>query len=83
MHRRWILHHHSFPPLITQTYYVADVTVTLRQFGLGGLTTALEADGVREIWNLLSLQHDLYSKFNSLDLWFESTSKVRHSETFH
>jgi len=42
---------------------------------------ALEAvDGVHEIWNLLSLEHNLHSKFDSLDLWFEGTDNVSHSE---
>ena len=45
---------------------------------------AFEAvNGVHEFWNLLSLQRDLHQRFDRLDLWFEGTSKVRHSETFH
>ena len=53
----------------------------LRLFGLERLSLALEAvDSVHEIWNLLSLESNLHSKFNSLDLWFECTSKVCRSE---
>lgn len=57
--------------------------IILRQFGLEGLAEALEVvDGVHEIWNLLSLDPHLHSEFDRLDLWFEGTSKVRHSNTF-
>lgn len=39
-------------------------------------------DGAREIRNLFSLRHDLHSRFDYLDLWFEGTSEVRGSEPF-
>ena len=69
---------------LTQTHYAAGVLGTLEQFGLGGLAEILElVDGVHVIWNLLSLQRDLHSKFDNLDLWFEGTGRVRHSETSH
>jgi len=83
MYHCWAIHRHGLPSPITQTHYAAGVLSTLKQFGIEDLATALQAvDGAHEIWNLLSLEHNLHSKFDSLDLWFEGTDKVCHSETF-
>ena len=69
---------------IAQSDYPASILTVMRQFGLGRLVDAVTAaNGVHEIWNILSLEKNLHSKFDDLDLWFEGTSEVRHSETFH
>jgi len=52
----------------------------LEHFGLTALTDALKkSGGVHEVWNLLSLEPNLHSKLDRLDLWFEHTPQVRHS----
>jgi len=57
---------------------------TLKMFGLGDLADALLAvNGVHAIWNMLSLEHNTRSFFDDLELWFNSTDTVRHSEVFH
>jgi len=54
----------------------------LEQFGFSRFTEAFKkSGGVHEVWNLLSLEPNLRSKFDKLNLWFEHTDKVRHSET--
>ena len=54
----------------------------LDHFGLTALTGALKkSGGVHEVWNLLSLEPNLHSKFDRLDLWFEHTPQVCQSET--
>ncbi|KAF9645778.1 hypothetical protein BDM02DRAFT_3189404 [Thelephora ganbajun] len=56
--------------------HAAGVLAILSQFGLGHLSDALAAvGGVHEVWNLLSLESNLHSHFDSLDLWFESTGE--------
>jgi len=82
VHYYCTLHHYSFSLPITQTNYAAGALSVLKQVGLGDLAVALEAvGGVHEIWNLLSLQRDPRSRFNSLDLWFDGTSNIHHLET--
>ncbi|KAF9645735.1 hypothetical protein BDM02DRAFT_3262713 [Thelephora ganbajun] len=62
--------------IANKTDYAAGVLAILSQFGLGYLSGALAAvNGVHEVWNLLSLQCDLHSDFDSLNLWFESTGE--------
>ncbi|KAF9645780.1 hypothetical protein BDM02DRAFT_3119694 [Thelephora ganbajun] len=61
--------------------HAAGVLAILSQFGLGHLSDALAAvGGVHEVWNLLSLESDLHSDFDSLDLWFESTGEPNRYE---
>ena len=56
--------------------------VILEHFGLTTLTDApKKSGGVNQVWNLLSLEPDLHSKFDRLDLWFEHTPQVCYSET--
>ncbi|KAF9643201.1 hypothetical protein BDM02DRAFT_3227296, partial [Thelephora ganbajun] len=56
--------------------YAASVIATLKQFGLKHLSLALEAvNGVHEVWDLLLLEHNLHTYFNTLGLWFESTGE--------
>lgn len=54
----------------------------LELFGWGEFTEAFrKSGGVHEIWNLLSLEPNLHAKFDHLNLWFESTDQVCHTET--
>ena len=70
-----------YSPII-QTHYAAGAMAILEHFGLTALTDALKkSGGVHEAWNLLSLEPNLHTKFDRLDLWFERTSQVRYSET--
>ena len=53
----------------------------LEQFGFPHFTEAFKkSGGVHEVWNLLSLEPNLHSKFDELYLWFERTDQVWHSE---
>jgi len=61
----------------------AGALAILEHFGLTALTDALKkSGGIHEVWNLLSLEPNLHSKFDHLNLWFESTSQVCYSETW-
>ena len=54
----------------------------LESFGFSKLINAFkEAGGVHKVWNLLTLECDLHSLFDTLELWFEHTEKVCYSET--
>ena len=71
----------SYSPTI-QTRATTGALSILELFGFSKLTNAFkEAGGVHKVWNLLTLQHDLQSLFDSLKLWFEHTEKVWYSET--
>jgi hypothetical protein len=49
----------------------------LEQFGFSEFSVAFKkAGGVHEIWNMISLQHDLHNKFDRLDMWLKETEKV-------
>ena len=62
---------------IVQTDYAVTALSILRGFGLEDLTQELLAgDGVHGLGNLLSLQIDAHSNFDSLILWLEGTDKV-------
>ena len=51
-------------------------------FGFSKLINAFkEVGGVHKVWNLLTLECDLHSLFDTLELWFEHTKKVCYSET--
>ena len=66
---------------IIRTHYATGAMAMLEQFGFSNLTEAFkQSGGVHQVWNLLSLEYNLHSKFNRLELWFESTDKVCHSE---
>jgi hypothetical protein len=51
----------------------------LERFGFA--TFSERPGGVDQVWNLLSLEHNIRSKFDHLHLWFESTREVCYSET--
>ena len=54
----------------------------LEDFGFSHFTQAFKkSGGVHQVWNMLPLEPNLHLKFDELDLWFERTSQVRHSET--
>jgi hypothetical protein len=72
------------PPSIThtivQTEYAAAAMTILEYFGLESLVKELlAADGVHNLGNLLSLQSNIHTYFDNLDLWFEGTDVVRYS----
>ena len=53
----------------------------LSHFGLESIVDELLAtDGVHDIGNLLSLESNVYDRFDNLELWFEATDEVRHSQ---
>ncbi|KAF8549144.1 hypothetical protein OG21DRAFT_1421787, partial [Imleria badia] len=57
-----------------ENHYAAGAMAILECFGLSNFTEAFKRQGgVHEFWNLLSLEPNLHRKFDTLDLWFEST----------
>ena len=71
-----------FSSPVTQTGYAAGVMTTQTWFGLEGLANSvMEVGGVHQICILLSLYHTCHWFFDNLELWFEATGEVRHSET--
>jgi hypothetical protein len=75
----------SRPPLysyIIKTHLAAGARTMLELFGFSELTDAFKRPGgVHRVWNLLSLESQTHSKFDRLNLWFESTHQVCYSET--
>jgi hypothetical protein len=68
----------------TQADHTAGVLAILEKFGFQSLVHDLEeTGGIHNVWNLVPLRPDLHIFFGGLDLWFEGTSEVSHSETFH
>ena len=69
------------PPIpIVQTEYAATAMAILSHFGLNSLVSELLAkDGVHDTGNLLSLESNIHSMFDKLNLWFEGTDEVCHS----
>ena len=52
----------------------------LSHFGLENLVSDLLAkDGVHDTGNLLSLEPNIHTLFDHLELWFDGTDKVCHS----
>ena len=71
----------SYSPTI-QTRTAAGALSILESFGFSKFTKAFkEAGGVHNVWNLLTLEYNLHTLFDSLKLWFEHTEKVRYLET--
>jgi hypothetical protein len=67
-----------------QTDHTAGVMTVLEKFGFESLVQDLEEiGGINEVWNLVPLRPDVHNSFGGLDLWFEGTSEVRRSRTFH
>ena len=69
------------PPIpLVQTEHAVTAMTVLEHFGLENLVSELLAkDGVHDTGNLLSLELNIYHKFDKLILWFEGTDKVCHS----
>ena len=71
-----------FSSPVTQTEYAAGVMATMMWFGLEDLASSvMEVGGVHQVCNLLSLYHTCHWFFDDLELWFEATGEVGHSET--
>ena len=71
----------SYSPTI-QTRTAIGALSILESFGFSKLSNAFkEVGGVHQVWNLLTLECDLRSLFDTLELWFEHTEKVCYSET--
>ena len=71
----------SFSSAIIQTHYAVDAMALLEDFGFSYFTEAFKkSGGVRQVWNMLSLESNLHLNFDELDLWFERTSRVCHLE---
>ena len=78
---QWRSNSLSYSPTI-QTRTAAGALSILESFGFSKLTNAFkEAGGVHKVWNLFTLERNLHSLFDSLELWFEHTEKVWYSET--
>ena len=70
------------PPSIplVQTEHAVIAMAVLSHFGLQNLVSDLLAeDGVHDTGNLLSLEPNIHSMFDSLELWFEGTDEVCNS----
>ena len=69
------------PPIpIVQTAHAVTAMSVLEHFGLENLVLDLLAkDGVHDTGNLLSLEPNIHSMFDNLELWFEGTDRVCHS----
>ena len=53
----------------------------LDSFGFSQFTEAFrKSGGVHEVWNLLSLDHNLHQTFDRLGMWFEGAEKVRYTD---
>ena len=54
----------------------------LENFGLKELAEGFKKPGgIHLPWNLLTLEPNLHNFLDDLELWFERTNRVRHSET--
>jgi len=70
-------------PTAHQTGLAVDAMAVLSHFGLEGLVDEfLAANGVHNLGNLLSLEPNIHTKFDNLNLWFEGTAEVRYWWTF-
>ncbi|KAG9308858.1 hypothetical protein JVU11DRAFT_11488 [Chiua virens] len=59
-----------------KTYHAASAMAILRTFGFSKFASKFEVPGgVHEVWNLLTLGHDVHSLFDHLKMWFEYTDK--------
>ena len=67
-----------YSPVI-QTYDTARTMAFLELFGFSKVSEALKRP--HQVCNLLSLEPNICSKFDRLDLWFESTREVCYSKT--
>ncbi|KAG6378378.1 hypothetical protein JVT61DRAFT_12633 [Boletus reticuloceps] len=66
---------------VVQTQHAADTMAILESFGFSEFTKAFkQSGGIHQVWNLLSLQHDINYNFGKLDMWFESTDQLGHYE---
>lgn len=66
---------------VIQTDDDIDAVLILESFGFSNFAEALkEPGGIHQTWNLLSLEHNLYQKFDALEMWLESTQQVCHSQ---
>jgi len=67
-----------------QAYRSAGVIAMPNHLGLEDCSCLLSpTDGTHQIYNLLSLQHDLRLRFGRLDLWFEGTNTVCYPKVLH
>jgi len=67
--------------VVNKTHLAADARAMLELVGFSELTDAFKrTGGVHRVWNLLSLESQTHSKFDRLNLWFESTHQVCYSE---
>ena len=65
------------PTSIVQTEYAVNAISVLKDFGLGSLPQELlETNGVHDLGNLLSLETNVHTHFDRLNLWFEGTNEV-------
>jgi hypothetical protein len=72
----------SFFSTVIRTHYTAGAMALLEHFWFSRSAEAFRrSEGVHKVWNLLSLESNLHSKIDHLNLWFERTSQVYHSET--
>ena len=67
-----------YSPVI-QTYDTARTMAFLELFGFSKVSEALKRP--HQVCNLLSLEPNICSKFDRLDLWFESTREACYSKT--
>ena len=57
---------------IIQTHYTAGALTMLENFRLTGLAEIFKKpEGAHQVWNLLSMEPNLYTKFDHLNPWFE------------
>jgi len=60
-----------------EMHYATDAVAILDLFGFSNIADAFKRSGdAHQVWNLLSLEHNIRSKFDHFDLWFESTHQV-------
>ena len=67
--------------ILNESVMQGSAMAMLEQFGFSKFTDAFkQSGGVHSVWNLLSLEAQIHTKFDRLDLWFESTHQVCYSE---
>jgi len=60
--------------ILVQTLYSASFLAVLKRFGYDA--EKLDGEKVHSLFNVMTMQHDVYYLFDRLELWFEATVSV-------
>ncbi|KAG6371800.1 hypothetical protein JVT61DRAFT_9155 [Boletus reticuloceps] len=61
---------------VNKTYFTASALGILESFGFSEFSDKFnKSEGIHEVWNLLSLEHNVHQRFDNFELWFEATEE--------